>query len=804
MTRSDIKIGLGLDVGNLLSNARQAEGALSSITDKMREMDEARSKGDTVDENLYGQLAFHKMRMEAQNSGFGRDIKSLASNPNTQTTTANGTTVLKMDAEYATRLRDIGDSLKKLYAQADEQLRSSSPDSATDTFSQIDKLQNERRKVMGEINAPPMDKTAQGALKAIGVGQIANAINEGFSRWSGSLDRSGIIGQYGSGDIMGGRIAEQRRQADLNGGMVQAFSGVLGSVIGALIPGAGPAGAMLGGTLGSAAGKALDTAFHIPISGESNEAAYAGLWQQRSTDAMKLAAQMGDPKQVREAFKIAADAASEFGFSAEEGMDAIKQATQQGLTGKDAIAAVKQVYQYERSTGADRGTLSSLANMSARYDGVGDVLKAGWKGLHASNMSTGQYNEYLRAIQRTLEEGISKGFVRSSDQVVENFTMLAKIGGDDPTWKGEHGARRLSDMNAGLASTTGLQSSSDILAFRATRQIWGDNIPYNRIMEHTEEGLSGEKGTEFFNKTMKLTYEVEGGGEEGIVERIRQIYNQDYKSANKIYDEWLKGYKENGEGIQESTLKGLIEKNKNTPLPDARSPELERAQVSVQTANIVVQTGQIKFDEALPKLREERKKAEEELNNIRNGKGPADISLLTPEEGVEVRRRELQKTAEETGTGTGIMGGGFGKLTQAYKNLQEAQNAATQTTFGTGDVDRLRTRSAATVSSLFDTSLTLPQNQREENKQQKNKMLGTFGKALESNDEKQIQAVADALKFFESASKETKEKWSEGGTSNSWANSADILELLRQLHSDMLELNHSTKENGKLSLEFVN
>jgi hypothetical protein len=100
--------------------------------------------------------------------------------------------------------------------------------------------------------------------------------------------------------------------------------------------------------------------------------------------------------------------------------------------------------------------------------------------------------------------------------------------------------------------------------------------------------------------------------------------------------------------------------------------------------------------------------------------------------------------------------------------------------------------------------LTLPQKQREENKQQQNKMLGTFGKALESNDEKQIQAAADAIKIFESASKETREKWSEGDKMNSWANSADVIELLRQLHSDMLELNHATKENGSLSLEFVN
>ena len=319
MTRSDIKIGLGLDVGNLLSSARQAEGALSSITDKMREMEEARSKGDTVDENLYGQLAFHKMRMEAQNSGFGRDIKSLASNPNTQTTTANGATVLKMDSEYATRLRDIGDSLKKLYAQADEQLRSG--ESTTETFSQIDKLQNERHKVMKEATAPELAqaKAMKNSMGALVFGQIANSINEGLKIWANSLDRSGIVSAYGSGDILGGRIADKQRTANIVGCGAQTLLGTAGGIATAL-------GNPLLGIGLSAAGAGVNTLAQALVSPEKNEAAYAGLWQQRSADAMNLAALTGDPKLIRKAFGEAADAAAKFGYSAEEGMEAMKQA----------------------------------------------------------------------------------------------------------------------------------------------------------------------------------------------------------------------------------------------------------------------------------------------------------------------------------------------------------------------------------------------------------------------------------------------------------------------------------------------
>jgi hypothetical protein len=345
MTRTGIK--LDLDVGDFVSNAGRARGAIASLES---EMEKAEKEGRMDD---YGKLAFQKERLEARNTGFERDVKSLAGNPQFQSTNSNGATVLKMDAEYATVLKDLNTNLKKLYAKYDEALQSGDTVTAQGLFPEIDKTQGKISKTIEEANAPAMSKTTQGAIKAIGIGQIASAINEGFSRWAGSLDRSGIVNQYGSGDILGGRISEQRRQADLYGGIAQAGAGLAGAVIGTIIaPGVGT---MLGGTIGGAVGKAADTGLHVGPNKDATEAAYTGLWQQRSAESMNLAALMEGPKQVREAFKIAADAAAEFGYSAEEGMDAIKQAAQQGLTGKKAVEAAKQVYQYSEAPGQTGG-----------------------------------------------------------------------------------------------------------------------------------------------------------------------------------------------------------------------------------------------------------------------------------------------------------------------------------------------------------------------------------------------------------------------------------------------------------------
>jgi hypothetical protein len=80
---------------------------------------------------------------------------------------------------------------------------------------------------------------------------------------------------------------------------------------------------------------------------------------------MNLAAITGNPANVRPIYKTAADVAGKYGYSAEEGMEMLKQAASQGLR----RASVDKVFDYERRTGADRGAMSYLSFMSERYGG---------------------------------------------------------------------------------------------------------------------------------------------------------------------------------------------------------------------------------------------------------------------------------------------------------------------------------------------------------------------------------------------------------------------------------------------------
>ena len=601
---ANVGIKVDLDVSGVTSGARQASESISSISDAMEKVEE-------TEPDTYGKLAYQKTRIQSHNARLNNDLRSLGIDPGRQGT--GSPAFAKMDPEQNQRFKDLTEAIKKLHAHYKDRMDNGRYDEAEGALTHIDRLEGERHTLLKEAGASETKQTKeQDAMKALVFGHIANSLNDAFSKVVGSLDRTGIINQYGSGDILGARVAEKQRVADRNGGLIQTGATLAGAL-------ALAAGNPLLGIGLTATGAAINTAMHIPIKGEANEAAYAGLWQQHSADAMGLAELMGmeGPKKVKDAFNIAAEAAAKFGYSAEEGMDAMKKAAMQGLSKEDARKATEQVFDYERNTGADRGTLLSASLMASRYK-MGNMLSAGWAGLKASGMmEKGQYGEFLQAMQKVIENGISKGFILSSEQVAQNLAMLSQIGRGSELWKGENGARRLSEMNAGIESTTGLRSTSDILAYSAAKEIWGkddkgNDVTYNRIMEHIEAGISGKGGTDFFNKTMQLAYKAEGEGEEGSVERIRQIFSQNYTNANAIFDAWLKAYTLNGKGFEDDAE--LKELAKIGPPKTSSSPELEAAKQTQEIVKLWIDAGQAYWTAKMPRtLAEELKTANEEL-----------------------------------------------------------------------------------------------------------------------------------------------------------------------------------------------
>jgi len=572
MTRTGIKIDL--DVGDLLSNAGRARGAISALNEAMRKAEKEKRFED------YGKLAYEKERLQGRANVFDQDVRKFANNPKFSGIGANGQPVFKVDQEYASLIKAQTEAMKRLTAEYEATIAKGDIDSAMAISPQIAKQQKDFHKITEQTFGMGAKSNGVGeAVKSIAMNQIAGAIKSGLDVWVGSLDRTAVINSVGSGDVLGASLAESQRRASRTKGALDTTGAAAQGIGMALAPFTGGV-SLIAGTGANLLTKGLSSLSEADQIKYANKIAYSSLWDERKDQAMNLAALKGSPDKVREAFNTAAAAAEKFGYSAEEGMELYKNAIQHGLNG----STIQEIFKYERSTGADRGALSSLANMSARY-GNGDALGAAWVGLQATGMKTGQFSENLRAFERVISDGIQKGFIKSSEEVVKNFMMFAEMTKNNPLWQGEQGAKRLLEMNAGLEQATGLQSASDIMAYRAMRNIMPSTEDYVDVMAAMEQGVTPD----FFREYMSLTSDAEGGDRNAIIERMKQTFGLNYTNARTLFEGRDKFGSMSTEEFQKmmTDLKGL---------PNSDSAELRSSVETMQVRNLIIESGQKSWD----------------------------------------------------------------------------------------------------------------------------------------------------------------------------------------------------------------
>lgn len=612
MDRTGFKIGL--DVGDAVASAARLKSAISAVKD---ELNKAKKEGRAGDQ---GRLSYELERLKGQSGTFDRDIKTLSKFNLSGSQTGGGPSI-KIDGEYKNLLKEQVKSANKLASAYEEAIKSGNLDKAQSITPQLaGTVDNFHKTVQSAASAGSESRETREGVKALSLDKVLNAVTSGVSRYVDSLDRSGVVSKLGSGDIMGAKIEEDRRQANLWGGAAQSVLSIAGTAIG------GPAGGVIGGAVGSLIHSALNIDPNLAATNE----AYAKKWEGQAPEAITLNAMLGrgggtieeNTNKMREVFDVAANSAARFGYSAEEGMEMMKQAAEQGLGTADAASSAQSVFAYERGTGANRGTLAALDASMRRY-GQSDALGTGLAGTRASGMNTGQYGEYLRAMKQIFEDGISKGFVRGSKEIVGGLTLMSQISGGNEMWKGEAGAQRLSEMNGGLQAATALASSSDVMAFRGasimaekmTDAQWGKfaNVDgkggadikrsgdYIDAMLVLERGLG--KTPEMFKQQMEIIKTAEGGSRAGGIERMRQMYGLNYTNAAVIYDK----YQETGGDITQDTLDNLIKKY-GTGAPDNTTAEVKMFSDVADIQNMISKIGQYYTDKKGSAILEEKSK----------------------------------------------------------------------------------------------------------------------------------------------------------------------------------------------------
>ena len=232
------------------------------------------------------------------------------------------------------------------------------------------------------------------------------------------------------------------------------------------------------------------------------------------------------------------------------------------------------------ATGGDANQYAQLAGIMSRYGGSKNVsedfnylVSAG----KASGLNDSQIPEFLSGIQKVMEEGIARGFSRSSTEVADTLLMFSKMSGGNAFWQGEQGARLLNQANAGIAGATSLSKTEDILVYQAIKSAYAGKVnkngkeiskteatlgdtfvnggDYINTMQLIERGINPDNFDDIMN-TLNSSY---GDNTAAKIEALRNMTGLNYTGAARLYN------LNTGDKDYETKLKNILEapENKN-------------------------------------------------------------------------------------------------------------------------------------------------------------------------------------------------------------------------------------------------
>jgi len=428
--------------------------------------------------------------------------------------------------------------------------------------------------------------------------------------------------QRASGDYSGAAVTQVRAEGEITGQAIGAGGGaIVGGLLTAvtgqawLIPLLAGLGAEFGKFLGGTTAKKLEA--DLAYSDQYKRAMSSiDMLNQNYGGAINQKTGEQNNTHGLEMHGRAAEATEGTGLTTQAFIQAMNQISAYGVkTGSQALDMAHIQALWSRFSGADLGTIQKYTGQSYRFGGDTGSVSTAYGALMAQNMGKGQFSEFLNSMSRILEEGIAKGFVRSSEEIAGNMQMLYKLSGGSVLWQGEQGAQRLSQMNNAIANATNLQSVEDVITFGVARELLGaDNLDERKAqfmkyggvgkyytgtyvdeMQLLERGVSADLLKGQFESVSKL----EGNNVAGIIERFKSMYGLNYTGAAQVYKMMDDAKKTGADGntyfdFNASQYETQIRQMKTDPKYQSDSEKLQTA-INKMTENLV-NIGKFKFD----------------------------------------------------------------------------------------------------------------------------------------------------------------------------------------------------------------
>jgi hypothetical protein len=544
---------------------------------------------------------------------------------------------------------------------------------------------------------------AKSGLNHLSANMIAGNIIQGLNLLAGTTNRASIVNKLGAGDGVGAGIEETRRKVNVINGVGGMTSGVLGAFNPAL------------GAAGQVATSLLTLPSTIKANEDETKNAKVEQWEKHMRPAMDLNALLHNvsgsaeenSQNIRESFGKAAESALKFGYKLDEGTALVSQMARQGL-GENSYAAASNVMHYERSTGASRETLARAEGRFRKFGADnGNALGWAYAGNSASGMDKGRYEEFLQGMQRIFEDGIGKGFSKGAREIAADMSFFSKLSGGNEMWKGEQGAKRITDMNNSLAAATSLSSVTDVLTFRAASGItqnmnekeWAKMVggtaekpdirkgdSYVDAMIAMEHGMSAE----LFTAQMEQFGNAEGGWEnrDDVIGRIKEAnQGMNWTGAAQLYEFYDK--KKDG-GLSDDSVKKELDRIKKDP-GNYESKEMQMLTTQQKIADETVKIGQTLVDWKNAAL-------QKELGDMR-----AEEEVYAEQAEMNVKTERAMATADErlpllfnqkTGQEAAISNGLVSRIAEAKGSDNEGEKTAAF------DIEKLLTTADPKILSM--------------------------------------------------------------------------------------------------------
>lgn len=449
-------------------------------------------------------------------------------------------------AQEIVRLKATIENLNRNIEKANSEIsKSNEKGNARDTFnwtSSLNQMEEAKQRAQNEL------KRLEASEKDKGIEALVNDRKaQMYSQaWNYAIQGANIYNGYrtsiANGDYLGAgaNAKDQIGSAAMNlggtlmsaGGMVAA-SGV-GAIPGLIIAGTGALAMGTGGILKLLAGD--EKADNAEATAYENSLASLNAFNKRYNAS-------GDYRYTDALRERATELAKGTGLSTYDFLDTALQQTNFGISQEEALSRTKMATMWAQATGADLSMIQSVLGLSSRMGKETDTSFLA-RAREASGLSKAQTNEFLQGLQTVIEDGISKGYNKSTEDAAKNFAMFSGLSSGNPLWEGKYAGQKINTMSNTIAGATNLGDINQVLTIEAARKVAGGmgNEDFSRLIGFEKTGtyldamLIAENGLtpEMFRGIGKRINDLEGNNITARVERWKSMSGLNYKGAIEL------------------------------------------------------------------------------------------------------------------------------------------------------------------------------------------------------------------------------------------------------------------------------